>query len=320
MHILTHAGAARPLATIFLAHNSTAKFLDKLTAARGLRRFARADHSPSNKPPQPASAHRRARVFGGLLLSLSVMGCAHNVIPLFGAEPYKADSQTSMVLNQTELNAVIQSSDLTSAEQELQSLAPPAQMTRRNDLIAEKIYLIDQAYYDYETRLTHDDQFLNSVGSLATFATNAVATALPAGETTKALNAVATGINGGMSIYDQKVLMSLTMQALQHQMRTDRDTQAALLYSKLSCEYAYYPLGLALSDLENYARVGTLSSAILGLSKTTTDAQTAAKTVKNAAAKGSGAGGADVAQQLVATAHKITETSSACPLAPPGKA
>ena len=78
------------------------------------------------------------------------------------------------------------------------------------------MYLIDQAYFDYETRLTHDDQFISALGSLATFSTTAIGAAIAPAETTKVLSAVASGITGGVSIYDQKVLQSQTMQALQN--------------------------------------------------------------------------------------------------------
>jgi hypothetical protein len=178
------------------------------------------------------------------------------------------------------------------------------------------MYLIDQAYYDYETRLTHDDQFLNAIGPLATFATTAVASVIPAGEATKSLSAVATGINGGTNMIDQKVLLSQTMQSLQSQMRADRDTQAAIILSRMNCPYSSYPIGMAYSDLESYARAGTLSAALLGLSKTASQNQKQAATAK-AAASAPGADGAKMnaalATQSTAAAKEITEAST-CPI------
>jgi hypothetical protein len=253
---------------------------------------------------------RLARACG---LALGLSGCAHNVVPMFSAEPYKADSQNSMVFGSAEMNQ-IGAVGLANA--------PANDATSRNTLITTKMYLIDQAYFDYETRLTHDDEFVSALGSLATFSTTTVAAVIPVGQATKVLSAVASGFSGGVNLYDQKVLLSQTMQALQNQMRADRDNQAAVLYARMACSSATYPQGLAYSDLEAYARAGTLSSALLGLNKTTTQAQTQAAAAKDTASQTnpstiSGVGkGQDLATQLTRAASKIAQTAS-CPITPP---
>jgi hypothetical protein len=245
--------------------------------------------------------------------SLSLVGCAHNVIPLLGAEPYTTASKDSMVFSSSELASI----DPANASNEFGATAPT-----RNSMIAAKMYLLDQAYFDYETRLTHDDQFISALGSLATFGTTTVAAAIPAGEATKVLSAVASGVTGGVNLYDQKVLLSQTMQALQNQMRTDRDNLAALIYGRMACSYDTYPQGLAYSDLEAYARAGTLSSALLGLSKTTSQAQTQAAIAKNTASLNSPAkkAGAPAGQALVTQLNNVAaqiSKTTACPLVAP---
>jgi hypothetical protein len=262
------------------------------------------------------------------LLTSSLAGCTHNVLPLVGAEPYNAGLQRSMVFNEDEMNAI---NNYTAGQvQQVTSggLSPQAQAQNRNNLVLQKMYLLDQAYFDYETRLTHDDQFVSALGSLATFSTSAVAAVIPLQQATKTLSAVAAGVSGGVTTYDKDVLMSQTMQALQNQMRADRDTKAAVILGRMQCSYAQYPAPLAFSDLEEYARAGTLSSALLGLTKTTTQAQTQAQTAKNTAAHAAAANakgakaslGAAPAQplaaQLAQTADAVSNAAK-CPVAPP---
>jgi hypothetical protein len=261
---------------------------------------------------------RRNRLVGALsfvLAPLALTACTHNVAPLFSGEPYTTASQSSMVFKADELTEI-------GAKSSAETFATTAQA--RNEMIVERMYLIDQAYLDYETRLTHDDQFIGALGPLATLATTTVAAAIPVGEATKTLSAVASGITGGVNIYDQKVLLSQTMQALQNQMRTDRDNQAATMFARMSCAYDTYPMGIAYSDLEAYARAGTLSSALLGLNKTTSQAQTQAATAKNTASKTNptttkGANtGLSLASQLTSIASTISKAAT-CPLTPPPK-
>ena len=186
------------------------------------------------------------------------------------------------------------------------------------------MYLLDQAYFDYETRLTHDDQFFDALGTLASFSTSTIAAAIPLASATKTLSAVSAGMTGTVSMYQKDVLMSQTMQALQNQMRTDRDNRAAIIFARMQCQYAQYPAAIAFSDLEDYARAGTLSSALLGLTKTTSQAQTQAQTAKNTAAASANKGGKTLAAlsglslpgQLTSAAAAIS-TAATCPIVAP---
>lgn len=251
-------------------------------------------------------------------LPFALAGCAHNVLPLVGAEPYTASFQRSMVFSSEELDRINQ--DATQQVRQVTNEGPTAE--NRNKVIVEKMYLIDQAYFDYETRLTHDDQFISALGSLATLSTSTIGAAIPIGHATRTLSAVTAGITGGVGLYDKDVLTSQTMQALQNQMRADRDNKAAVILARMQCSYAQYPAPLAFSDLEEYARAGTLSSALLGLNKTTTQAQTQAQTARNTAAatakaaKANGAAPSPLAAQLVKAANAVSEASK-CPVVAP---
>jgi hypothetical protein len=80
---------------------------------------------------------------------------------------------------------------------------------------------------------------------------------------------------------------------------------------RMSCDASAYPTAIAYSDLEDYARSGTLSYALLGLNKTTTQAQTNAALARNTAANRTNNG---AAAELKAAAASIS-TASTCPVA-----
>jgi hypothetical protein len=259
----------------------------------------------------------RFRRFGFIAALSLLTACTHNV---FSGEPYSvfnpssagataSVSSKSMLLNSDQLTAI--GDDFNRYVQ-----TPTPTKSARNNAISEMMYLIDQAYYDYETNLTHDEQAVGAFGSLATLASTTVSSLIPQGAASRVLSGVATGINGGASIYDQKILLSQTTQALQKQMRADRDTQAATIFGRMNCQYDDYPVGRALVDLEAYARDGTLSSALIALSDATSKNATLAAATKDAASstanKGGGTG-ALLARQFMAAAADLTANST-CPL------
>jgi hypothetical protein len=277
-----------------------------------------------------------------IVLPLALGACTHNINPLFGDVPYRAYVETSpdgtkkgpttsMVFSSAELSSL----DTEVTGNDFKDKTDSQKLDLRNELITERMYLVDQAYYDYETKLTHDDEFVGALGSLASFSTSAVAGAIPLAAATKTLSVVSSGITAGTSFYQKDFLLSQTIQALQKQMRTDRDNQAAVIYGRMHCAYNQYPAAIAFSDLEDYARSGTLSSALLGLNKTTTQAQTQAKTAKDTAAaaaaaaapaaKKAHAGATATAQKAAATAlpQQLANTqadiqnAAACPIIPP---
>lgn len=151
----------------------------------------------------------------------------------------------------------------------------------RNNYITMRMYAVDLEYTNYEAQLTHSTQETDLLGTAATLALNGTATVIPAGQTTKVLNAFAGGITGGVQAYDKEVLMSKAIQDLQAQMRTDRNNQAKIILANMRCDVDSYPPGQALSDLELYYRAGTLASAEIGLSKTVGAAETVSKANKD---------------------------------------
>jgi hypothetical protein len=78
-------------------------------------------------------------------------------------------------------------------------------------------------------------------------------------------------------------LLSNTVQALQAQMRADRQTQASAIFAKMAAPIDQYTLPMALSDVDKFYQAGTLASALVGLNKTVANAEQNASTAHDLA-------------------------------------
>jgi hypothetical protein len=163
----------------------------------------------------------------------------------------------------------------------------------RNQIITARMYLIDIEYNRYEARLTAEIQDEGLSATVASLALTTSASLIPVEQTTRILSGIATGVTGLDKAYTDKELLNNTMQALQTQMRADRKQQAAAIYSKMFIQgnngivgitpIGSYTLAMALSDVDHYYDAGTISSALVGLSKTVSNAEQNADSAKDAA-------------------------------------
>jgi hypothetical protein len=164
----------------------------------------------------------------------------------------------------------------------------------RNQIITARMYIADMEYHPYEARLTREMQDEGLLATAVSLGLTTSATLVPLAQTKTLLAGIATGVTGLDKAYDEKELLSNTIQALQTQMRADRKTQAAVIYAKMFRDagnntktitpIADYTLPMALSDADAYYQAGTVASALIGLSKTVANAETNADQAK--AAKG----------------------------------
>jgi hypothetical protein len=145
------------------------------------------------------------------------------------------------------------------------------------------MYLADIEYHYYEARLTREMQEEGLAATLASLGLTTASTLVAPAETKTILSGIATAVIGADKAYNEKELLSNTIQALQTQMRADRKTQAALIYAKMYKDAGNntkvltpiyeYTLPMALSDAETYYQAGTIASALIGLSKTLANAE-----------------------------------------------
>lgn len=168
---------------------------------------------------------------------------------------------------------------------------PVTQARLRNEILTTRMYIADTEYHHYEARLTRELQDEGLAATAASLGLTTSATLVPVAQTKTLLSALATGITGLDKAYNEKQLLSNTIQALQTQMRADRKAEAGVIYAKMFKNVGNnvreitpiieYPLPMALSDMDAYYQAGTVSSAVIGLSKTVTTAERNADQVKS---------------------------------------
>lgn len=163
----------------------------------------------------------------------------------------------------------------------------------RNEILTARMYIADMEYHYYEARLTRELQDEGMLATAASLGLTTSATLLSPAGTKTILSGIATGVTGMDKAYNEKVLLSNSIQALQTQMRVDRKTQAGAIYAKMFRNLTAttriitpiedYTLPMALSDADGYYQAGTISSALIGLSKTVANADQTADQIKAAA-------------------------------------
>jgi hypothetical protein len=170
--------------------------------------------------------------------------------------------------------------------------SPAAQASERNQIITARMYIADMEYHPYEARLTREMQDEGLLATAVNLGLTTSATLVPLAQTKTLLAGIATGVTGLDKAYDEKELLSNTFQALQTQMRADRETQAAVIRAQMFKDagnntktitpIAEYPLPMALSDTDAYYQAGTVASSLIGLSKTVANAEKKADQAKDA--------------------------------------
>src|SRR6266571_1293453 len=148
----------------------------------------------------------------------------------------------------------------------------------RNEIIARRMYIIDVQYSKYEEGLTRENQQVNFIADATSQGLNAAGTISTTAETMRIAGAVAGLVTGVKGTYQSDIVIAKTVQIIQTQMRANRDLVAARILKRLIDPIDVYPLSLALSDVEDYYRAGTLTA---GLIKAADSVSTDAKQAKN---------------------------------------
>jgi hypothetical protein len=164
------------------------------------------------------------------------------------------------------------------------------QAAMRNQIVTARMFIADTEYHFYEARLTREVQEEGLAATFASLGLTTAATLVGSTATKTILSGTATAVTGADKAYNEKELLSNTIQALQTQMRADRKTQAAAIYAKMYKDagntktltpITEYTLPMALSDAETYYQAGTIASALIGLSKTVANAEQNADLAKS---------------------------------------
>jgi hypothetical protein len=186
----------------------------------------------------------------------------------------------------------------------------PDKAAARNEMLTARMYATDMEFQVYEANLTKEMQDEGLLGTASILGLTTASTLVSPAPTKTILSGIATGVAGLDKAYNEKELLSNAMQALQTQMRADRNAQAAQIYARMfttdkkPTPISQYTWTMALSDAETYYQAGTITSALVGLSKTT------ARAAENAAAA-KAATGPNAPQ--VTTAQEIASPPPAIP-------
>jgi len=151
----------------------------------------------------------------------------------------------------------------------------------RNAIIDARMYAIDLSYFAYEANLTRERQEADFAAASSNIGLTAASVLVGPVQTKNILTGVAGSITGINQAYDDKVLLNKTMQVLQTQMRAERNRVATKLYKSMQLSATDYTLGMAMSDLEDYYRAGTVTGALIDVSNTVSDEANSAKAAKN---------------------------------------
>jgi hypothetical protein len=166
----------------------------------------------------------------------------------------------------------------------------PDKAVARNEMLTARMYITDMEYQVYEANLTKEIQDEGLLGTATVLGLTTASTLVSPAPTKTILSGLATGVTGLDKAYNEKELLSSAMQALQTQMRADRKAQAAEIYARMFRDtggaikkptpIGEYTWAMALSDAEAYYQAGTISSALIGLSRTVANKETNASLAK----------------------------------------
>lgn len=137
----------------------------------------------------------------------------------------------------------------------------------RNQIILARLYAIDVSYTAFEADLTSERQKVDFFSTVTGIGLTSTAAAVASIEAKTALATAATALLGVRESYDKDILFEKTTSLLQQQMRSARKIIKSQIIERLGADTATYPLELALPDVENYYRAGTITGALLGLTE-----------------------------------------------------
>jgi len=166
----------------------------------------------------------------------------------------------------------------------------PDKGAARNEMLTARMYVADMEYQVYEANLTKEIQDEGLLGTATLLGLTTASTLVSPAPTKTILSGLATGVAGLDKAYNEKELLSNAMQALETQMRADRKAEAAEIYAKMfrgtgndikkPTPIGEYTWTMALADAEAYYQAGTISSGLIGLSRTVSNKETNAGLAK----------------------------------------
>jgi hypothetical protein len=136
----------------------------------------------------------------------------------------------------------------------------------RNNLVTARKYAIDLKFSEFEKNLFRETREVGFWATLVSLGLTGGAT-FAGLSTAHALSAVATGVTGTRAAYEREILAEKTVIAIATAMHANRVKLEVRIRQGLKRPIGEYPLGLGLSDLEDYYYAGTVLGALVGITE-----------------------------------------------------
>lgn len=133
----------------------------------------------------------------------------------------------------------------------------------RNEIISRRMYIIDVEYSQYEQALTRERQEMGFITSTTAQGLNVAGSLFTPAQTVRILSGLAGGVGAVRGYYDSEVVIAKTIQIAQGQMRFLRDKVSDKIRRAMAQPLSKYPLSLAMTDVEEYYRAGTLAAGLI---------------------------------------------------------
>lgn len=142
------------------------------------------------------------------------------------------------------------------------TLANPGSAGERNRTLRKLLALSDIRYAEFRSGLVADRRHSRAAGSLVTLAADVAATLTESVGVKDNYIALSALIQGGDAIYDEEYLFAKTLDALVAQMDANRKQKLLGIYDAMGRSLDDYPGQVAIADLLEYHRAGSLASAL----------------------------------------------------------
>lgn len=199
---------------------------------------------------------------GGLaVLGLLICGCAvyrpKSPIPASYSKQVLADVSSATLMK--DYNAMPESSDAEKA----------AKVARRNQVLAELIYLVDQNYYTFENHFYGTQATFNTATDAVSLGLTAAGSVVGSTDIKSILSAAATGNTGLQSSVEKNFFDQQSRAAVVTKMRALRATQLALMEDEnhMKAGITGYSIETALSDANAYYDAGTIVAALQSIAQ-----------------------------------------------------
>jgi hypothetical protein len=140
-------------------------------------------------------------------------------------------------------------------------------LARRNDIIDARMAEIDRRFAEFERALYAEGIGVGIGTDWALLALTAASTLSTVSSTQTIFSAVATAVVGGTAAYDKRVLFDKTLPSLMAQMVAQRETQRVAIRTSSQLPVESYTLFAAESDLQAFARAGSIPGAIASVAQ-----------------------------------------------------